>query len=121
MQLYFYNGQPTTYYITEDAKLFNEKTQKWLKGQVSKNGYLTYNISIEGVKKRLYAHRMLMETYKPHPNSKNLEVNHINGKKLDTTTLSKEISKLKVGDKVKLKVFSKGSEKDVTVTLEEMK
>lgn len=83
MQLYFYNGQPTTYYITEDAKLFNEKTQKWLKGQVSKNGYLTYNISIEGVKKRLYAHRMLMETYKPHPNSKNLEVNHINGKKLD--------------------------------------
>jgi len=45
----------------------------------------------------------------------------VNGKKLDTTTLSKEISKLKVGDKVKLKVLSKGVEKEVYVTLEEMK
>jgi len=45
----------------------------------------------------------------------------VNDKKLDTTTLSKEISKLKVGDKVKLKVLSKGVEKEVYVTLEEMK
>ena len=82
MQLYFYNGQPTTYYITEDAKLYNEKTNNWLKGQVSKNGYLTYNISINGNKKRLYAHRMLMETYCPNKNSKNLEVNHKDGNKL---------------------------------------
>lgn len=85
MQLYFYNGQPTTYYITEDARLFNEKTKNWLKGQVSKNGYLTYNISINGEKKRLYAHRMLMETYKPILNSKDLEVNHKNGEKLQNT------------------------------------
>ena len=85
MQLYFYNGQPTTYFITEDAKLFNEKTQKWLKGQISKNGYLTYSISINGQKKRLYAHRMLMETYCPNINSKELEVNHKNGNKLQNT------------------------------------
>lgn len=46
----------------------------------------------------------------------------VNGVKLDSnTSLSKEISKFKVGDKVKLKISSKGVEKDVTVTLEELK
>jgi len=46
----------------------------------------------------------------------------IDGKKLDSeTSLSKEVTKYKVGDKVKLKVFSKGNEKDVIVTLEERK
>ena len=43
MKLYFYNDQPTTYFITEDGKCKNQKTNKWLKGQISKNGYLTYH------------------------------------------------------------------------------
>lgn len=46
----------------------------------------------------------------------------INGKKLDSnTSLSKEISNLKIGDKIKLKVLSKGEEKEATITLEEKK
>ena len=66
MRLYIYNGQVTTYYITTNGELFNSKTGKWLKGQInSKNGYKSYNISIDGESKRLYAHRMVAETYIP--------------------------------------------------------
>ena len=48
MQLYIYNGQITTYYITTTGELFNSKTQKWLKGQINyKNGYKSYNITLK--------------------------------------------------------------------------
>lgn len=82
MQLYIYNGQVTTYYITTTGELFNSKTSNWLKGQVNKNGYKTYNISIDGEKHRLYAHRMVAETYLPLIKGKN-EVNHKDGNKLN--------------------------------------
>ena len=84
MKVYFYNGQITNYSITTEGKLYNEKTKNWLKGQISKNGYLTYNISIEGIKKRLYAHRMVAETYIPFIEGKT-EVNHIDGNKLNNS------------------------------------
>ena len=84
MKVYFYNGQITNYSITTEGKLYNEKTKNWLKGQISKNGYLTYNISIEGIKKRLYAHRMVAETYIPLIEGKT-EVNHIDGNKLNNS------------------------------------
>lgn len=83
MQLYFYNGQPTTYSITTDGRLYNSKTGKWLKGQVSKYGYLTYNLSLPFDKKRMYSHRMVMQTYCPVENQQDLEVNHKDGNKLN--------------------------------------
>lgn len=84
MRLYTYNEQITTYQITTEGKLFNTKTNRWLKGQVNKNGYLTYNITIDGVNKRLYAHRMVAETYIP-TNDKKLQVNHKDGNKLNNS------------------------------------
>jgi S1-C subfamily serine protease len=45
----------------------------------------------------------------------------INGKKIDRNNpLNKAIAQLNIGDTVKLKIFTKGEEKEVTVTLEEM-
>lgn len=82
MQVYIYNGQITTYFITTTGLLFNTKTKNWLKGQINKNGYKTYNISIDGEKKRLYAHRMVAETYLPKIKGKT-EVNHKDGDKLN--------------------------------------
>lgn len=83
MQLYFYNGQPTTYYITTDGRVYNSKTDKWLKGQINKNGYISFNLSMSNLKekRRLYIHRMIMETYNPVEDMINLEVNHIDGNK----------------------------------------
>ena len=83
MQLYVYNGQITTYYITTTGELYNSKTDKWLKGQINyKNGYKSYNISIDGEKYRLYAHRMVAETYLP-TEDKTLEVHHKDGDKIN--------------------------------------
>jgi len=103
MQLYIYNGQITTYYITTQGELFNSKTNKWLKGQINyKNGYKTYSISIDGESHRLYAHRMVAETYLPTKN-KELEVHHKDGNKLNndvnnlewiTPKENKELAKL---------------------------
>lgn len=85
MQLYFYNGQPTNYFITTNGKCKNQKTNRWLKGQISKNGYLTYNLKIDkNTSKRLYAHRMVAETYIPIIKGKT-EVNHKDGNKLNNT------------------------------------
>ena len=87
MQLYIYNGQVTTYYITTTGELYNSKTNKWLKGQINyKNGYKTYSISIDGQKKRLYAHRMVAQTYIPNDDPiLKTEVHQINGNKLDNS------------------------------------
>lgn len=84
MKLYFYNGQPTQYAVTEDGQVFSYKTNKWMKGSVNKNGYVTVVIRLDNhVIKRLYVHRMVMETFNPNPNSHELEVNHINANKSD--------------------------------------
>lgn len=83
MQLYIYNGQVTTYYITETGELFNAKTNKWLKGQINyKNGYKSYSITIDGEMHRVYAHRMVAEVYLSRIEGKN-EVNHKDGNKLN--------------------------------------
>lgn len=73
----------TTYYITEDGQCYNSKTGYFLKGQISNSGYLNFNLSLApGCKRRLYAHRLVAIAFIPSPEHK-LEVNHINGNKLD--------------------------------------
>lgn len=81
MKLYVYKNQPTNYSITKDGKIFNNKTNKWLKGQQNKNGYWSVTLTLPNDKKRLYIHRMVLETYNPNPNSNILEVNHKDGNK----------------------------------------
>lgn len=82
MQLYVCNGRTTHYYITTLGECINSLTNKSLKGQVSKNGYKSYILSIDGEKIRKYAHRMVAQTFIPNPQNRN-EVNHIDGNKLN--------------------------------------
>jgi hypothetical protein len=80
------NNISTWYYITEDGKCYNSKTNNYLKGQINcRNGYLSYNITLpDGSKKRLYAHRLVAENYLEQPSDKNKnQVNHIDGNKLN--------------------------------------
>ena len=72
----------TTYYITEDGKCYNTKTNKYLKGQENyKNHYISYNLSLpNGRTKRLYAHRLVALAYIPNPENKT-EINHKDGNK----------------------------------------
>ena len=73
----------TNYYISEDGKCFNQKTGKFLQGQISNSGYLNYNLTLApDVKKRFYAHRLVAQMYIPNPDNKP-EVNHKDGNKLN--------------------------------------
>lgn len=82
MQSYIYDGQVTHYQISEDGKLFNTKTGKYPKGYINKMGYLVYYFSFNGVKRELYAHRMVAQTFIPNPENKEC-VNHKDGNKLN--------------------------------------
>ena len=69
----------SNYYISEDGKVFNQKTNKYLKGSLDKDGYLRFKL--EG--KNVSIHRMVLETFKPIEDMSYFEVNHINGIKTD--------------------------------------
>ena len=48
------NNISTSYFITEDGRCYNTNTNKYLKGQIGKNGYISFNITLpDGKKKRL--------------------------------------------------------------------
>lgn len=74
----------TSYYITKDGKCFNSNTNKYLKGQVGKNGYLSYNLTLpNGAKKRCYAHRLVALAFIPNFDTNKNQINHIDGNKLN--------------------------------------
>lgn len=73
----------SNYIIYPNGKLKNKNTDKFLVGQVSKNGYLSYNIRTnKNGKKRIYAHRIVAESFIPNPEGKE-QVNHKDGDKLN--------------------------------------
>ena len=67
----------TSYEIYEDGKCFSYLSNKFLKPQMS-NKYPTYNLTINGKKKKTYIHRMVAETFLPLNSKKNI-VNHKDG------------------------------------------
>ena len=71
----------TSYYITEDGKIFNGKKQmKTYKGE----RYEKVVIRINGKPTAKYIHRLVAETYIPNPHNKKT-VNHIDGNKTNNT------------------------------------
>jgi hypothetical protein len=82
------NNISTSYFITEDGKCYNSKTNKYLKGQENyKNHYFSYNLTMpDGSKKRCYAHRLVAEAFIPKPKDRNKkQINHKDGNKLNNT------------------------------------
>ena len=74
----------TSYFITEDGRCYNTNTNKYLKGQIGKNGYISFNLTLpDGKKKRLYAHRLVGLNYLPEPEKNKNQINHIDGNKLN--------------------------------------
>lgn len=76
----------TQYYISQDGKVYNSKTNKYLKGSLDKDGYRRFRLNGLNVS----FHRILMETFNPVENMDKLEVNHINGNKDDNTLTNLE-------------------------------
>lgn len=72
------NNISTYYYITEDGRCYNQKTNNYLIGQTGKNGYKTYQIRLpDGTKKRLYAHRLVAEAYPSKSQNKREIKSHV--------------------------------------------
>lgn len=73
------------YLISREGKCFNNKTKKYLVGQISNSGYLSFNLSLLSGKSRKYAHRLVAEFYIPNNNYNKTEVNHIDGNKTNNS------------------------------------
>ena len=70
------------YYITDDGKVWSERTQKFLSFQYDKNGYVKVQMrSTDNKSNRYSVHRLVLENFKPVENMENLQVNHIDGNK----------------------------------------
>lgn len=81
------NNISTSYFITETGKCYNNNTGKYLKGQVGKNGYLSYNLTMpDGDKKRVYAHRLVAIAFVENKDKSKNQINHIDGNKLNNNT-----------------------------------
>lgn len=71
----FYN-----YDIYEDGRVYSHYSNKFLKGDLLKGGYIQYSLTINGTQQRYKAHRLVAMLFliNPKPNKYNM-VNHIIG------------------------------------------
>jgi len=73
----------TNYYVTRYGDVLTDKYGGFqIRKKQESNGYESLNLSIKGIKKRFYIHRLLATTFIDNPENK-MEVNHLNGIKSD--------------------------------------
>lgn len=64
------------YAITEDGRVWSYRSNKYLKPEIMKLGYVRFALSKGGKTKKFLAHRLVAEAYIPNPNSYT-EVSHL--------------------------------------------
>lgn len=70
------------YYATEDGHIYSEHLKRNISEYFDKDGYKKVRLSNgDGSRKVFSVHRLILETFKPNPNSANLQVNHKDGDK----------------------------------------
>ena len=79
------------YSITEDGKIWSDKTNKFLKAGKCKNGYFLVSLFNDNNRKSLYVHKLVALTYLNNLENKRC-VNHINGNKEDNNVSNLEWS-----------------------------
>lgn len=72
------------YDVYEDGKVYSHFTHKFLKGEITKHGYLQYTLFINNKAKRVKAHQLVASIFIQKPLSEEtLIVNHVDGDKLN--------------------------------------
>ena len=89
-QLYKYGmrdipGYEGLYGITSCGRVWSYKRKIFLKPCKTKNGYLQVTLFKNGDRERVYVHRIVLETYEPCENMKDLQVNHKSEIKIDNS------------------------------------
>ena len=89
------------YYVTDDGRVWSEKTHKFLAFTKDKDGYLKVALrstDTPTARHRYSVHRLVLENFNPVKNMELLQVNHIDGDKtnncltnLEWTTCSENI------------------------------
>ena len=59
-----------------------------LKGFIDRCGYREVCLSLKGKQKSVLVHRLILKSFKPCENMDKLDVNHINGNKLDNRLIN---------------------------------
>ena len=77
----FIENKPTNFYLDQNGRLHNVKTNNWLKGGINK-GYHLYNLHFCGKQYTIYTHRKVAELFVPNPNNYEI-VHHKDGNKLN--------------------------------------
>lgn len=73
------------YYINKKGELFTDNGEKKLKDCI-KNGYVKNCLILkDGTSKSYFRHRLMMIVFNPVENYENLQVNHIDGNKLNNS------------------------------------
>ena len=86
------NNELTCYSIDEYGNVINNKTNRALKGSITRSGYHYYRFSIKNKKYRYYTHRLVAEYFLNfNPNNKHLIINHIDGNKINNFYKNLEI------------------------------
>lgn len=72
------------YYANENGSIYSERTNKTLSYQLDKDGYAKVQMmSTDGKRHRYSVHRLILENFNPVEGMEDLQVNHIDGNKLN--------------------------------------
>lgn len=74
------DGQETNYSVFDDGRVFNDKTQKELKGTYGSNEYHRVQLTINGKPKSIMTHRLVAQAFCENPNNYDI-VDHIDRNK----------------------------------------
>lgn len=61
-------GYEGLYQVTSCGKVWSYRSERFLKPQKHKNGYLQVGLNKDGEKKTCYIHRLVQQAYLPNPN-----------------------------------------------------
>ena len=67
------------YKVSNFGRVYNTEHHWLLNMQYDKDGYLRVNIPINNIETHIQVHRMIMITFEPRPDYKDMQVNHMNG------------------------------------------
>ena len=72
------------YYVTDDGRIWSDRTKKYLSFQSDKDGYVKVSMrSTDNKSHRYSVHRLVLENFNPVKNMELLQVNHKDGNKLN--------------------------------------